>query len=95
MRETKKILEEIRTSFDYFSCISNSKVERILLSGGGCLIRGIEGFIGDFLKVPVEMLNPMQGVKINPKTFDQEMINDLASLSAVATGLATRRFDHS
>ena len=90
----KNILEEIHKSFEHFSTISNSKVERILLSGGGCLIHGIDGFIGNFLKIPVDLLNPMQGVKINPKIFDKEMITALAGLSTVAIGLATRRFAH-
>ena len=90
----KKILEEIQKSFDYFSTISNAKVDRILLSGGGSLIQGIDGFVADFLKVPVENLDPMQGVKINPKNFDREMITELTGLSAVAMGLATRRFDY-
>ena len=46
------------------------------------------------MNIPVEMLNPMQGVKINPKIFDEEMIKALAGLSTVAIGLATRRFAH-
>ena len=91
----KKILEEIHKSFEYFTTISNSKVERIFLSGGGCLIHGIDDFIGNFLKIPAEILNPMQGVKINPKNFDKEMITALSGLSTVAIGLATRRFAHS
>tara|TARA_Y100001936_G_scaffold250381_1_gene303032 strand:- start:2693 stop:3826 length:1134 start_codon:yes stop_codon:yes gene_type:complete len=91
----KNILEEIHKSFEKFSTISNSKVERILLSGGGCLIHGIDDFIGNFFKIPVEFLNPMQGVKINSKIFDQEVITALAGLSTVAIGLATRRFAHS
>ncbi|MEK9630183.1 MAG: pilus assembly protein PilM [Nitrospinota bacterium] len=90
----KKVLEEIQKSFEYFSTISNSRVERILLSGGGCLINGIDGFMADYLKVPVENLDPMQAVKINPKNFDREMISGLAGLSTVAMGLATRRFDY-
>ena len=90
----ENILEEIIKSFEYFSTISNSKVERIFLSGGGSLIHGIDDFIGNFLKIPVEMLNPMQGVKINPKIFDEEMIKALAGLSTVAIGLATRRLAH-
>ena len=91
----KNILEEINKSLEYFSSISNSKVERIFLSGGGCLIHGIDDFIGNFLKIPAEILNPMQGVKINPKNFDKEMITALSGLSTVAIGLATRRFAHS
>ena len=94
VRGYRKILEEIQKSFEYFSTISNCKVERVLLSGGGCLIQGMDGFMEDYLKVPAEMLNPMQAVKINPKNFDQGLITDLAGLSTVAMGLATRRFDH-
>ena len=51
--------------------------------------------MAEFLKVPVEHLDPMQGVKINPKNFDQEMITELTGLLTVALGLATRRFDYS
>jgi type IV pilus assembly protein PilM len=91
----KKVFDEIQKSFEYFTTLSNTPVERILLSGGGCLINGIDGFMADFLKVPVEHLDPMQGIKINPKNFDQEMINELTGLSTVAMGLATRRFDYS
>ena len=94
-RGYQKILGEIQKSFEYFSATSNSKVERILLSGGGSLIQGIDDFTKDFLKIPVEFLNPLQGVKINPKNFDQEMITVWAGLSTVAMGLATRRFNHS
>jgi type IV pilus assembly protein PilM len=91
----KKVFDEIQKSFEYFHTLSNTPVERILLSGGGCLINGIDGFMADFLKVPVEYLDPMQGIKINPKNFDQEMITELTGLSTVAMGLATRRFDYS
>ncbi len=91
----KKVFDEIQKSFEYFHTLSNTPVERILLSGGGCLINGIDGFMADYFKVPVEHLDPMQGIKINPKNFDQEMITQLTGLSTVAMGLATRRFDYS
>jgi len=90
----KKVFDEIQKAFEYFYTLSNTPVERVLLSGGGCLINGIDGFMADFLKIPVEHLDPMQGIKINPKKFDREMISELTSLSTVATGLATRRFDY-
>ena len=91
----KKVFDEIQKSFEYFNTLSNIPIERILLSGGGCLINGIDGFMADFLKVPVEYLDPMQGIKINPKNFDREIIAELTGLSTVAMGLATRRFDYS
>ncbi len=94
-RAYTKVLEEIQKSFEYFGTLSGNQVEKVLLCGGGSMIRGLDGFFADYLKVPVEILNPMQGVKINSKNFDQPLIDEMSGLSAVALGLATRRFDHS
>jgi type IV pilus assembly protein PilM len=91
----KKVFDEIQKSFKYFHTLSNTPVERILLSGGGCLINGIDAYMSDYLKVPVEYLDPMQGIKVNSRKFDREMITELKRLSTVAIGLATRRFDYS
>jgi type IV pilus assembly protein PilM len=91
----KKVFDEIQKSFEYFHTISSTPVERILLSGGGCLINGIDALMSDFLKVPVEHLDPMQGIKLNSKKFDLDIITELTRLSTVAMGLATRRFDYS
>lgn len=90
----KRVLEEVQKSFEYFGTLSGGKVERVLLCGGGSMIRGLDGFFADSLNVPVEILNPMQGVKINSKNFDSSLIDEMGGLSAVALGLATRRFDH-
>ena len=91
----KKVFDEIQKSFKYFHTLSSTPVERILLSGGGCLINGIDAYMSDFLKVPVEHLDPMQGIKVNFRKFNREMITELTRLSTVAMGLATRRFDYS
>ncbi|MZH02218.1 MAG: hypothetical protein F3745_02095 [Nitrospinae bacterium] len=93
-RAYKKVLEEVQKSFEYFSTISDQKIERILLCGGGSMIRGLDDYFADYLKIPVEILDPMQGVKINPKNFDQSLIDEMSGLSTVALGLATRRFDY-
>jgi type IV pilus assembly protein PilM len=90
----KRVLEEVQKSFEYFGTLSGNKVERVLLCGGGSMIRGLDGFFADHLGVPVEILNPMQGVKINPKNFDNSLIDEMSGLSTVALGLATRRFDY-
>jgi type IV pilus assembly protein PilM len=90
----KNILEEVQKYFDYFSTISNHKMEKILLCGGGSMIRGIDDYCADYLKIPVETLNPMQGVKVNPKVFDQSLVDEMSGLSTVALGLARRKFDY-
>jgi type IV pilus assembly protein PilM len=94
VRAYKKVLEEVQKSFEYFSTLSDHKIERVLLCGGGSMIRGLDGFFADYLKMPVEILDPMQGVKINPKNFDQSLTDEMSGLSTVALGLATRKFDH-
>jgi type IV pilus assembly protein PilM len=90
----KNILEEIQKYFDYFRTLSNHKMEKVLLCGGGSMIRGLDDYCADYLKVPVEILNPMQGVKVNPKVFNQPLINEMSGLSTVALGLARRKFDY-
>ena len=93
-RAYKKVLDEVKKSFEYYSATTDKKIERILLCGGGSMIRGIDSYFADYLKIPVEILDPMQGVKINPKNFDQSLIDEMSGLSTVALGLATRRFDY-
>jgi type IV pilus assembly protein PilM len=89
----KKVLEEIKKYFEYFITLSNNQIERVFLCGGGSMIRGLDGFFSDYLKVPVETLDPMQGIKVNPKHFNQSLVDEMSSLYGVALGLATRRFD--
>jgi len=88
------ILEEIQKYFDYFSTLSNHKVEKVLLCGGGSMIRGLDDYCADYLKIPVETLNPMQGVKVNSKVFDRSLVDEMSGLSTVALGLARRKFDY-
>ena len=90
----KNILEEIQKYFDYVSTLSNHKMEKVLLCGGGSMIRGLDDYCADYLKIPVETLNPMQGVKVNPKVFDRSLVDEMSGLSTVALGLARRKFDY-
>ncbi len=90
----EKILEEVKKSFEFFGTTSGTQVSKMFISGGGALIRGTDGYFSEHLEVPVEILDPMKALKINPKQFDQELIETLAPLSAVVVGLATRRFDY-
>ena len=90
----EKPLDEIQKCFEFFSTTSNMEVEKILLSGGGAMIQGVDGFFADQLKVPVELVDPLKGVKINSKNFDKATVAEMAPLCTVAIGLATRRFDY-
>jgi len=89
-----KVLDEIQKCFEFFSTTSNMEVEKIILTGGGAMIQGVDGFFSDHLKVPVEIIDPLRGIKVNSRSFDKATIAELAPLSTVAIGLATRRFDY-
>ena len=58
------------------------------------MIRGLNDYCADYLKIPVVILNPMQGIKVNPKVFDQLLVDEMSGLSTVALGLARRKFDY-
>lgn len=88
------ILNEVQKSFEFFSTTSNSQVDRVLLTGGGALITGVDGLFSHHLETPVEILNPMKAIKVNKSKFDQDAIDTMGPLSTVALGLAARRFDY-
>ena len=89
-----KILNEVQKSFEFFSTTSNNQVDRVLLTGGGALINGVDGLFSHHLETPVEILNPMKAIKVNKRKFDQDAIEAMGPLSTVAIGLAARRFDY-
>ncbi len=88
------IVEEIQKSLEFFSSTSNSMVEHIFLCGGGALIPGVDALLSDRLAISVEVFNPLETVKINPRKFDRDSISQMAPLASVVAGLATRRFDY-
>jgi len=94
VKSFEKIIDETQKSFEFFSTTSNSQVGKIFLTGGGALIRGVDGLFSHKLKTPAEILNPLKGVKINKRKFDQETMDAMGPLSTVALGLAARRFDY-
>ncbi|UCD11419.1 MAG: type IV pilus assembly protein PilM [Nitrospinaceae bacterium] len=89
-----KVLDEIQKCFEFFSTTSSMEVEKVILTGGGAMIHGVDGFFSEHLKVPVEIIDPLKGIKVNSRNFDKATIAELAPLSTVALGLATRRFDY-
>lgn len=90
----EKVLDEMQKSFEFFSTTTNNQVEKVYLTGGGALIRGVDGLFSHKLNTPAEILNPLQGVKINKRKFDAGAIDAFGPLATVALGLAARRFDY-
>ena len=87
------IVNEIDKAIDFFhtSSIVESRVEKILLSGGGAKIPNITKLITTSTGIECEIINPFRNIIIPEKKFDLDYIEDIAPLAAVATGLALRK----
>ncbi len=82
---------EIQKTFDYFRTHAESAEPRnVYLSGGACKTRGLRDYLQRKLDVPVDYLNPFQGIKIDEAKFPPNLLTDLATDFAIAVGLALR-----
>jgi type IV pilus assembly protein PilM len=66
-------------------------IDRILLSGGGARIRGLSELLGEKMKVPVELANPMKRIACAEGVFRPQETEDLGPQLAVGIGLALRK----
>ncbi len=76
----------------FFSSSHYNSVDRIILTGGGALIEGIDATVQSALEVPVVVANPFEQMGSANKVNRRSLMRD-APLYAVACGLAMRSFD--
>tara|TARA_B100000686_G_scaffold114515_1_gene122031 strand:- start:3675 stop:4769 length:1095 start_codon:yes stop_codon:yes gene_type:complete len=88
------ILGEIESTTGTFKAQTGRKPGKVLLSGGGSLISGVDELFQNNLKLPVEVFNPMKFIGYDQRKFDSLCISNIAPIATVAIGLATRRFDY-
>ena len=89
---TEEMGNEVQKTMDFFkTTTADVAVDRIMLSGGGCKIPGLQDYLQDRFDCTVEMLNPLNKIKINEKDFEVETIQQISSDVAVAVGLALRK----
>jgi type IV pilus assembly protein PilM len=83
---------EVRRSIDFFLGGSpGTFINRIGLSGGGSRVKDLSTKLQETTSIPVEQVNPFNGVACNPKNFDPEYLKQMGPYFTVALGLATRR----
>lgn len=84
--EIKKIAEEIKNLIDYYQEISDSKIEKLILTGGGSLLpETVETFQANFPEIKIEIENPFTKIKGGKNLRDEKSI-----LFVGALGLALR-----
>ncbi|NDY43206.1 type IV pilus assembly protein PilM [Dissulfurirhabdus thermomarina] len=85
---------EIRKAVDFF--VANAQAEekptRILLSGGTALMQGLDRFLGQEAKLPVQVFEPWRNISAE-KGVDARYLAAVGPQMAIATGLALRTAD--
>jgi len=83
-------LEEIRGSLDFFhNTARNQGVSKSYITGGGSKTPGLHEALGAL--TPVEKLDPLFNISVNPKKFSADYVNQIRDLAAVAIGLGLRQ----
>ncbi|MBW2396574.1 MAG: type IV pilus assembly protein PilM [Deltaproteobacteria bacterium] len=90
---TETVLGEISRSLDFFSATAaEARISKVVLSGGGSRVSGLDAAFQGKTNLPVEMLNPLARVMPSSK-FDQQYLDQVAPLLSVSVGLGLRRTD--
>lgn len=84
------ICNELRKTFDMYEKTADYKVSKIYLSGGSCLMEGLDLLIHQNLKLEVEVVNSFRNVYCNNKNFDEQYIEAMGPIAAIPVGLALR-----
>jgi len=66
-------------------------IERVYCSGGGARIPGLTDVIGERLRIPTELANPLQAIEVKAGAFDGLNVDEVAPLLMQAIGLGLRR----
>ena len=83
------LIQQIRGSVEYFtSSHSGARVDRILLCGGGALLRGLPETVARDLGIDTQLIDPMADLVIQGKHLDQSELQMFRPYSAVPIGLA-------
>jgi len=87
---SQEIGQEIQRTLDYFGTTAeHERIQRIFLSGGCALIPGLQEFLAGQWGIEVIRSNPFKRMDVG-SGIDAGMLEKLAPLAAVATGLAMR-----
>jgi len=90
---TDTVIGEISRSLDFFAATAaESRISRVILSGGGCRVSGFQAAFQGKTNLPVERLNPLE--RMLPSTrYEPDVLEDWGPSLGVGVGLAMRKVD--
>ena len=90
---TETVIGEISRSLDFFSATSaDSRIERIVLCGGGASVAGLQAGFQQRSGGKVEIMDPLARM-IPSSRFEADYLDEVAPALGVGVGLALRRMD--
>jgi type IV pilus assembly protein PilM len=95
MREvSEQLVGEVQRSLDFYrATTSSSRIDRLVLCGGGASAPGLDRLFEERLGVKVEIVDPFRRIEIGSGAGDEDRIRELGPALCVALGLAMRRED--
>jgi len=82
---------ELKKAIDlYYTNNPGMALSKIILSGGGSKIQGLDQFFTEEIGLEVETLNPFNTIQTDNKNIDKEYLNYIGPEMAIALGLAIR-----
>jgi len=82
-------VDEVRGSLDYYAATNPAHpIRRLVLSGGGSLMRGLGDRLTDATRLDIVLGNPMSGLNIGRTGLDDAQLAHVQPLAAVPVGLA-------
>jgi type IV pilus assembly protein PilM len=88
-RPLMMLLDEVRSSLDYYrNQPGATRLERVLITGGGSQLPGLPDRLASLIGLPVEIATPRQNLEIGDIRFPVEEYNRLDPYLPAAVGLA-------
>lgn len=86
-----ELTTELRRSLEFFRVqVGDLGVDQGFVAGGGSKLRSLVPLLSDTLGIPLETIDPWQGLQIDKNRFDLDYLRGLAPEFTVPVGLALR-----
>jgi type IV pilus assembly protein PilM len=90
---TETVIGEISRSLDFYSATTaDSRIEKVLLSGGSAKVSGLQAAFQERTGHRVQVLNPLNRMVPSSK-FEPDYLEEIAPALGVGVGLALRRME--
>lgn len=84
-----QLVEEVRGSLDYYLAQPSAVfIERIVLSGGGGKLAGLDAWLSAATRLPVERAEPLADLRLGKVGLTSEQLDHVGPLAVVPVGLA-------